>query len=113
MEQRVIKFRVWDTQLNLWVNNIGMKVNNVLTDGTEKRFKVMQFTGLKDKNGKEIYEKDIVKDLDGNLMTCVWDQDACEYQLVNDDGIQALTKNCCEWVEVIGNIFEEVKDTQR
>ena len=60
---REIKFRVWDIELQIWVNNIGMKKDNILTNGTEKRFCVMQYTGLKDKNGKEIYE--------GDLLTCL------------------------------------------
>lgn len=61
MKNRELKFRVWDEELKTWIYNIGMMQNNILCDGTEKgRFHVMQFTGLKDKNGKEIYEGDEV-----------------------------------------------------
>lgn len=54
---RELKFRAWDRDNKLMVEN----VSHIQRDGLV----VMQHTGLKDKNGKEIYEGDIVVSSNG------------------------------------------------
>jgi uncharacterized phage protein (TIGR01671 family) len=72
---REIKFRAWNTDrktmhivTTLFAPN-GI-CNTMELDGEGAYgdlFPLMQFTGLKDKNGKPIYEGDIVEDQQGNI----------------------------------------------
>lgn len=57
---REIKFRVWDIEGKKWVFPVIDITNNFSIDQT-KKYDWQQYTGLKDKNGKEVFEGDIIK----------------------------------------------------
>ena len=65
---RDIKFRAWHVEGKCFVRDFILddRGNYYISDhceymGDDRELILMQYTGLKDKNGKEIYEGDIVK----------------------------------------------------
>jgi hypothetical protein len=55
--KREIKFRVWDSVYLNWKNPEDYTYTELFLDD---KYIVQQFTGMLDKNGKEIYEGDII-----------------------------------------------------
>ena len=119
------KFRAWDkeTQTMLDVSLIDFKKSVLVGEHWEfgetifinfNDIHLMQSTGLKDKNGKEIFEKDIL-DYNGRKVIVKWHGSYASFIYEFVDELQNRTT---EWqplylsyyhFEVIGNIYENSK----
>lgn len=124
---RKIKFRAWDRKSKSFVGVHevgGIWINTLTVDGArDHEIIFMQFTGLKDKNGKEIFECDIINhngitDIvkSTNLIVVFTEGAFClslglypgmsEAVTIRDAMSQADIKELYLEIEVKGNIYE-------
>lgn len=126
---REIKFRAWDKELNRMCDVIQLGVRDIIVNSIEEdeisgflpidRFEIMQYTGLKDKNGTEIYEGDIIRTHENRIQKVIWNNNGfkLEYKFkrsylgesyweIRKDIELSETHNKRWGIEVIGNIYE-------
>lgn len=116
---REIKFRAWDGMKKEMIYPRGEDMTDHVTsasllaaynDGGLSA--IMQFTGLKDNNGKDVFESDIVKieiEGDESIHAVIWWGD--NYPSFELEGWEGESNGLSEaanvgTIEVIGNIYE-------
>jgi hypothetical protein fuD12_02509 len=114
---REIKFRIWDKKSKRWVKNFNLNLLNVNDFNVVS---INQFTGLKDKKQKEIYEGDIIKLIyfrDGRKRETgkvVFLNHQASFGIIDRDGNEyPLYRNTAKQIEVIGNIYENFESTEK
>jgi hypothetical protein len=99
---RPIKFRIWDKKLKMMIPIRELKFRE---DGKGYKY-LMQYTGLKDKNGKEIYEGDIIDFAGLKPIEIIYEETRFRTKMYNSEPINLTNKGCEEFAEVIGNIYQ-------
>lgn len=111
-----LKFRVWKDSPyphcivfeKWWLSQSDgdWELNDLFIKENFPDYTVQQFTGLLDKNKREVYEGDIL-DICGGRFEMIWKNYRWQFKSLDEkDYFMGINDSSNRFVEVIGNIFE-------
>lgn len=104
---REIKFRAYDKKAGEWTIPTTCTQGNKLFVGFLDREDVivMQYIGLKDSKGKEIYEGDIIR-VGNYLCEVFYNEKYCSFEMRDEMGFMCFNEQYVNSYEVIGNRWD-------
>ena len=108
---REIRFRAWnevsEKMLN-WNEFLNTNMKNTFIAPESTGLILMQYTGLHDKNGKEIYEGDVVKIKyrDEDIGKVIYEHNGFSIDVTNMNKNYGRVSFVNNFMEVIGNIYD-------
>lgn len=130
---KINKYRAWNTEKKImcygneddsatfwdgaYGTDVGLINSRLDLPDCIRKYEYMQYIGIDDKNGKEIYEKDIVR-VDGKreLFTVVWVCDTARFGLQGKEELLYFEFGIGSRIEVVGNVYENadlLKEVER
>ena len=116
---RSIKFRAWSLEKKEFIKDEFLLTDSVAgimeivgvtykndPDDMDDEVELSQFTGLHDKNGRQIFEGDILKGPYTNPLTVVYENGAFCFHNDLQSGNDRLHQMRVKKLEIIGNIYE-------
>lgn len=107
---REFKFRAWHKGAKQMLQNRDQGYQGEVFKWAHEGqpVEIMQFTGLHDKNGKDIYEGDILQDDCESLCSVVWENSSAQFLVEFEDETQEIDSPHT-WAEIVGNIYENLE----
>lgn len=118
---REIKFRAWNKESDEMYEDILHDrshdfdlnyIGDCMSFGDNEILEIMQYTGLKDKNGKEVFEGDVLRDGKGPDGVVVYNENIACFLMLSGGKTYYLNEgkpqrgNKLQYTEIIGNIYE-------
>lgn len=100
-----VKFRIWD---GIHMNYEGMMIP--IAGIQNEKLVIHQFSGLKDKEGRDIYEGDVIQVLEGehknHIATVIRSEEDFQLTLNFEELRTYFTVKHQDSIQVVGNVYE-------
>lgn len=115
---RSIKFRAWAKRNEFFIDNIQDSYDGIGPDDPfdcfggaldNDDYVVEQYTGLKDKNGKEIYEGDVIRGDTGWIGKIIWSRFGFRVVILDNNQPDSFSLDYASPnIQILGNVHENL-----